>query len=81
MTINACHGARLMWTPAPEHLFAFVMTRETSRVLLFYRRPGVLGETDRNRIFTTASFDVGLAWSMAVIMKIDLVGPKSRGLA
>ena len=23
----------------------------------------------------------GLAWSMAVIMKIDLVGPKSRGLA
>ena len=23
----------------------------------------------------------GLAWSMTVIMKIDLVGPKSRGLA
>jgi predicted MFS family arabinose efflux permease len=23
----------------------------------------------------------GLAWSMTVIMKVDLVGPKSRGLA
>src|SRR5690349_8201572 len=56
MAINACHGARLMWTPAPEHLFAFVVTRKTSRVLFFYWCLGVFGKTDGNRIFTTTGF-------------------------
>src|ERR1043165_7437255 len=41
MAIDACHGARLMWTATPEHLFAFVVTRKTSRVLFFYWCLGV----------------------------------------
>src|SRR6185369_3481085 len=74
MTIDACHSTRLMRTAAPEYLFAFVMTREASRVLFFYRSPGVLSETDGNCVFTTASFDMGLAWSVASLAATCIKG-------
>ena len=36
---------------------------------------------DRGECASSLGVNQGLAWSMTVIMKVDLVGPKSRGLA
>jgi hypothetical protein len=48
------------------------------------RRPrssNVLWPRSSNVLWCIPGINQGFAWSMTVIMKIDLVGPKSRGLA
>src|SRR6478672_3071469 len=64
MAVHASHRPRLVCAAGPEHLIAFSVAGQASRIPFLDWRSRILGEADRNCVFAATRVHVGFSRSV-----------------